>query len=175
MRLFSIVTLVVVALVATGCQRTSYRDYSPISKPTPLEPSPIGAVDASDVAPPEVNDTLLTPEQIAAQEKKKQIEIAKAEAGAPEVTKESLLGTWNFEVAGEKCRLVLSLTKWSGGYRAASRHCPDAVKTIAAWNLLGKQVVLNDRAGNVVARLFGSGKERFDGAMTSGPAVSLSR
>jgi hypothetical protein len=46
---------------------------------------------------------------------------------------------------------------------------------VKSWNVAGKQLSLYDANGAVLARLYSSGAERFDGQMTSGQPISLSR
>jgi hypothetical protein len=48
--------------------------------------------------------------------------------------------------------VFLSLTKWTGGYRAASRGCVGDAAAIAAWDVQGKQVILADSSGNQVVK-----------------------
>ena len=44
-----------------------------------------------------------------------------------------------------------------------------------SWNVEGKQLALYDENGQVLARLYSSGAERFDGQTSSGQPVSLTR
>jgi hypothetical protein len=46
---------------------------------------------------------------------------------------------------------------------------------MASWAVDGKQVVLKDRDGNPLARLYKTADNRFDGSLNSGQPVSLSR
>jgi hypothetical protein len=70
----------------------------------------------------------------------------------------------------------MTLTSWTGGYRASTRGCStDVLKSISAWNLNGKQVVLAGSGGSPVATLFPSGNTRFDGQTGQGAAVSFYR
>ena len=65
----------------------------------------------------------------------------------------------------------MTLTTWTGGYRASTRGCSNAaLKAISAWNLDGKQVVLVGTSGAPVARLSSSGNNRFDGRTETGGA-----
>ena len=99
----------------------------------------------------------------------------KAAANAPDVTREALLGTWQTSVDGGSCQIALSLTQWSGGYRAASLRCPGPAAAIAAWDVTGNQVVLNDRDGNTVARLYKAGDQSYQGRLSAGGSIGLSR
>jgi hypothetical protein len=71
--------------------------------------------------------------------------------------------------------VFLSLTKWTGGYRAASRGCVGNAAAIAAWDVQGKQVILADSSGNQIGRLYQSANERYDGSTSTGQPISLSR
>jgi hypothetical protein len=80
-----------------------------------------------------------------------------------------LLGGWTISSSGDSCQLFMTLTSWTGGYRASTRGCTsDTLKSISAWNLDGKQVVLAGQGGVAVARLFASGGNRFDGQTEGG-------
>jgi hypothetical protein len=82
-----------------------------------------------------------------------------------------LLGGWTISSAGDSCQLFMTLTTWTGGYRASTRGCSNGVlKSISAWNLDGKQVVLAGTGGAPVARLSSSGNNRFDGRTEGGAA-----
>ncbi len=82
-----------------------------------------------------------------------------------------LLGGWTITSAGDSCQLFMTLTSWTGGYRASTRGCAsDTLKAISAWDLKGNQVVLSGQGGSPVARLFSSGGGRFDGQTESGAA-----
>jgi len=82
-----------------------------------------------------------------------------------------LLGGWTIASAGDSCQLFMTLTSWTGGYRASTRGCSNGtLKSISAWNLDGKQVVLAGTGGAPVARLSSSGGNRFDGRTEGGTA-----
>jgi len=85
-------------------------------------------------------------------------------------------GGWTIASSGDSCQLFMTLTSWTGGYRASTRGCStDVLKSISAWNLNGKQVVLAGTGGSPVATLFPSGNTRFDGQTGQGAAVSFYR
>jgi hypothetical protein len=80
-----------------------------------------------------------------------------------------LLGGWTIASSGDSCQLFMTLTSWTGGYRASTRGCTsDTLKSISAWNLEGKQVILAGQGGVAVARLSSSGGNRFDGSTEGG-------
>ncbi|WP_136657521.1 protease inhibitor Inh/omp19 family protein [Nitratireductor sp. XY-223] len=96
-------------------------------------------------------------------------------ADAPQVTRESILGRWTISTGGGSCDIFLALTKWTGGYRAASRGCSGQAALIWAWDVEGNQVILNNSSGNRFASLYPSGEQRFDGATAMGQPVRLYR
>jgi hypothetical protein len=92
---------------------------------------------------------------------------AQAPAGA--IGRTDLLGGWTIASSGDSCQLFMTLTSWTGGYRASTKGCTsDTLKAISAWNLDGRQVVLAGQGGVAVARLNSSGGNRFDGQIESG-------
>ena len=87
-----------------------------------------------------------------------------------------LLGGWTVSSDGDSCQLFMSLTTWSGGYRATTRGCSTSgLQEISAWNLTGQQVQLLNSEGVQVARLFASSKTKFDGQMESGSGIGFFR
>jgi hypothetical protein len=87
-----------------------------------------------------------------------------------------LLGGWTIASSGDSCQLFMTLTSWTGGYRASTRGCSsDVLKSISAWNLSGSQVVLAGTGGSPVATLASSGGSRFDGQTGQGAPVSFYR
>ena len=77
--------------------------------------------------------------------------------------------------AGDSCQLFMTLTSWTGGYRASTRGCTsDLLKSISAWNLQGSEVILAGQGGTPLARLASSGNNRFDG-QRDGQVVSFYR
>jgi hypothetical protein len=73
------------------------------------------------------------------------------------------------------CDMFLTLTNLGGGSRGGTRGCAGELTTMGSWEVAGKQVVLKDRAGNAIARLYKSADARFNGTTNSGQPVSLSR
>jgi len=92
------------------------------------------------------------------------------------VTRESMAGTWTVASDNPDCRIILAFTKWSGGYRAATRRCNTAELTaVSAWDVKENRVVLVDGSGNTVAALVPAGPERYQGNTNSGKPVIFSR
>lgn len=164
-------------LAVAGCTRTNLNQGGlPPQQATPLKPAPLEPVDEAKlepvepVAPKQVEPKPEVPEEVT--------EVAKADPsqGAQPVTRQAMVGAWTVSTGGSSCQIFLALTKWSGGYRAASRGCSAAaISDVQAWDVKGKQVVLVDSSGNTAASLFRSADERFDGSTTGGGAISFSR
>jgi hypothetical protein len=99
---------------------------------------------------------------------------AAAGGGSGGLGRTDLLGGWTISSAGDSCQLFMTLTTWTGGYRASTRGCSNGVlKSISAWNLDGKQVVLAGTGGAPVAHLSSSGNNRFDGRTEGGGAAPV--
>ena len=168
----AVILIAMSGLVAlAGCQRLG--TGGPLyGQPQPLNPAPVGGVQSGDLAAPgqqgqfpdAPQTTGPTPEQLQT-----------AAANAPDVTRDSMVGRWTISTGGSNCDVFLALTKWTGGYRAASRGCADQASLISAWDVQGKQVLLSDSSGNQFAQLYKTGDKRFDGTTGSGQAISLSR
>jgi hypothetical protein len=87
-----------------------------------------------------------------------------------------MVGAWTVSTDGSSCQIFLALTKWSGGYRAASRGCSaPAISDVQAWDVKNKQVVLVNSAGATAATLYRSSEQRYDGSTNGGGAISFSR
>ncbi len=87
-----------------------------------------------------------------------------------------LLGGWTVTADGDRCQLFMSLTTWSGGYRATTKGCGStSLQAISAWNLTGQQVSLYDNGGAQVALLYAATKTRFEGQTEKGSGISVFR
>ncbi len=96
--------------------------------------------------------------------------------GGASIGRTDLLGGWTVASASDTCQLFMSLTSWSGGYRATTRGCrSETLQGVSAWNLEGQQVSLLNDSGNTVALLTAASKTQFNGQTTDGEAVSVSR
>ncbi len=169
MRNIAVLMLIGLVVVAAGCQRTNYR---PLPKPEPLSPAPVGNVQSGQLSTP--GDASGFPEAPADTDQSQE-QFETAAAGAPAVTREALVGRWTISASGSNCDLFLALTKWTGGYRAATRGCSNEAALVSAWDVQGNQVMLSDNSGNQFARLYKSGEESYNGTTASGQPVSLSR
>ena len=86
-----------------------------------------------------------------------------------------LLGGWTITSGSDSCQLFMTLTTWTGGYRASTRGCNSTLlKSISAWSLEGAQVVLSGQGGAALAHLSSAGGNRFEG-QANGQPISFYR
>jgi hypothetical protein len=162
---------VAIALTLAACgTRGSY--YSQPTAPAPLQPQPVSPVSAQPLPPPvaaPVDPALADQAALATP-------AAPDPSAAVEIRRPDLVGGWTIASGGESCQLFMSLTTWSGGYRANTRGCSsDELKGLGAWDLAGKQIILKDANGATVATLLASTTTRFSGSSTSGRGVQVFR
>jgi hypothetical protein len=189
---FAICALSLGALVLAGCQSARLDGVTTQPAPAPLPAAPAGTVQQgtlapvggtvapaaggtqfpnAPVAPVAPTDGTMTPVKPATPAG---TQVASAATG-PAVSEDALVGAWKVTTAGSSCQMFMAKTKWSGGFRAASRGCPGDAAAVSAWTVSGSQVILKDSNGNQVATLFSSGGTRFDGTTKGGQPISLSR
>lgn len=172
-----LVAVSLAALLAAGCSSTRFSSMN--EQPAPLQPAPSGKVTASTSLPPPVSPGAAAATDPAgfpaAPDTSTQMAAADPAATAPDLTTGNVVGAWNASVAGQSCQLITSLTKLGSNNRAASRACAAPVNGVKSWNVSGKQLSLYDETGSVVARLYSSGPEKFDGQTSTGLPISLSR
>ncbi|MGB3503104.1 MAG: AprI/Inh family metalloprotease inhibitor [Mesorhizobium sp.] len=168
------------ALVAAGCSTSRFDTID--SRPAPLTPAPSGQVTSNQLPPPTATGPTDPSAFPPAPGTQPGTDVAAATPGiqtpppnAPAVTKEAMVGAWKVSAGGSGCQMMLSLTKMSSDFRAASLRCPGDAASVAAWNVAGSQVVLKDNGGNTVARLYASGPTRYDGQTSGGQPISFSR
>lgn len=169
----AVLTVAVLALAASGCQSSSRFDQVD-SRPEPLPPAPTGTVTSNALpAPTSPQPTdfpaapTTTPPPVVAS--------AEPPATAPDLTPATVGGVWTVSVSGQSCKIATSQTKYGQGFRAGPLRCPAPVDGVKSWNVAGKQLSLYDENGGVMARLYSSGNEKFDGQTTSGVPISFTR
>ncbi|MCB1508474.1 MAG: AprI/Inh family metalloprotease inhibitor [Hyphomicrobiaceae bacterium] len=97
-------------------------------------------------------------------------------SGGTDLTEDDLIGVWSASTGGIPCSLNLSLTSWTGGYRASARNCGDPVIAgVQAWNVAGRQVLLFGEGGAPLATLYATQGTRYSGQTATGRPISLSR
>ncbi|WP_181708228.1 protease inhibitor Inh/omp19 family protein [Chthonobacter rhizosphaerae] len=158
---------VAVTLGLAGCGGYSLTSPSAPRGPAPLPAAPTAPVQ-SQILPPPMAGAPLATDPNAVPAAPTDLAAAPATQAAPaaavEVRRPDLNGGWTLASGGESCQLFMSLTTWSGGYRANTRGCAsDELKSVGAWDLTGRDVVLKDASGSPVARLTAVAPARFSG------------
>ena len=175
------------ALAASGCTRSSNAlNINTQPAPQPLPSAPSGSVQTATLDPvattpqptpqqlqgeaPQVDTPEPTPEPVEV------ASLQEPQAAPKPITHESLAGAWNVGSDSAGCRVFLSFTQWSGGYRAGSRQCSSGeLSSVSAWDVKNNRVILVDGNGNQVASLTSAGNERYSGTTSTGNPISFSR
>lgn len=164
------------AISTMACQRTTYtRSYV-----SPLPATPSTPVAGDSLSPldqqPGAGQGEITSQPLDSNGQETQ--VASAPSGTTtgsSVGRTDLLGGWDVSSGADSCKLFMTLTTWSGGYRANTRGCSDEnLSRIAAWDLNGSQVVLKDSAGSDIAQLAGGGGS-FSGTTNTGVPITFRR
>ena len=175
-------------LLVSGCQSNRMAALDPGVPPAPLPSTPLEPVQTGQLPPVDGQGQSTMPGQAGQQPGQQDVasldpnsaplqpaQPAAAPSGAP-VTREGMAGTWTVASDNPDCRIILAFTKWSGGYRAATRRCNTAeLAAVTAWDVKDNKVVLVDSNGNQVASLYSSGPERYDGQTNGGKPIRFSR
>ncbi|MEM8702620.1 MAG: protease inhibitor Inh/omp19 family protein [Pseudomonadota bacterium] len=161
-------------VLAAGCQRLSggpnYAAPLPATPTTPVGTASLDPLDPN-AAPPvgTTTDGTGAPTDLASNP-------VAAPGNAQQVGRTDLLGGWKLASSGDNCQAFMTLTTWSGGYRANTRGCTTpTLSGISAWDLNGNQVVLKDGSGVIVAQLYSSEPGKFNGQTSTGSPISLFR
>lgn len=162
------ITLVLLALTTAACSSTSTRFAA---QPLPAIPAaPVQTAALEPVDPPPTEEDPLGPAD------GQQVAALPSETQAVEVARDDLLGGWALSSGGETCQLFMSLTQWTGGYRASTRGCQsEQLAQISAWDLQGKTISLKGSEGAPVATLFASSPQTFNGSTSGGSPITVSR
>jgi hypothetical protein len=177
MRIHHVAGGLMMALALAGCQRTASMD-SVNTQPnlTPLQAQPVGAVASSQLPDPTTSTTSQFPDKPTTDTAMATgTGDTTAAATALDVKKESMVGNWRVANGPSSCDMFLTLTNLGSGSRGGTRGCAGELTAMGSWEVAGKQVVLKDRDGNAIARLYKTADSRFDGSTNSGQPVSLSR
>jgi Protease inhibitor Inh len=175
-------SLAVMALAVTGCGGSRMGGGLDEQQPAPLPASPSGQVSQNQLPPPGAvqgpnpnqadASKFPSPPQTASAAP---MNNAAAPANAPDITAGGVAGVWSVNVSGQSCRIATPQTKFGQGYRAGPLHCPPPLDTVKSWAVNGKQLALYDQNGTVLARLYSSSANKFDGQTENGQPISLSR
>ena len=159
-------------LAAAGCQSER---MSSLGQPAPLPAAPAGTVTASQLPPPAVPGTGTEFPAAPGQQMATAPAMTEPPATAPDLTAGGVAGVWTASVSGQSCKVATPQTKFGAGFRAGPLRCPAPIDGVKSWNVAGKQLTLHDANGSVLARLYSSGPEKFDGQTESGLPISLTR
>ena len=167
------------ALVVSGCQRTGgfyqHERLPNRQAPITLEPAPLTPVEQSELKPIQPGADQQGVPALPGEEGTVDVAAAPPPNAQP-VTRQAMVGAWTVSTGGSSCQIFLALTKWSGGYRAASRGCSaPSISDVQAWDVREKQVVLVNSAGSTAATLYRSSEQRYDGSTNGGGAISFTR
>jgi hypothetical protein len=171
----------VVALSGCGSFGAIGLPWQRASAPPPADPAALPPVESAQLPPPPGGpQTASVPPGTDPNAAQTALAPPGGDSQAPatgELGRTDLLGGWTITSGGDSCQLFMTLTSWTGGYRASTRGCTsDTLKSISAWNLQGKQVVLAGQGGTPLAHLSSSGGNRFDGQTDGqGAAVTFYR
>lgn len=177
-RMIGILATTTMAVALAGCQ--SNRFSGGYANPAPLPAAPAGTITGGQLPPP-VQPGTTDPSQFPAAPGAAETmpsdgtQIASLEQGAAEISTGSVAGVWNASVSGQSCRIATPQTRFGQGFRAGPLRCPAPLDGVKSWNVSGKQLALYDGNGGMLAQLYSSGGNRFDGQTTTGLPVSLSR
>jgi hypothetical protein len=158
------------SLALAGCQSDR---MSSLGQPAPLPAAPAGTVTSTQLPPPAgpAGQFPAAPgSQMAAAPA-----MTEPPATAPDLTAGGVAGVWNATVSGQTCKVATPQTKFGAGFRAGPLRCPAPIDGVKSWNVSGKQLTLHNADGSVLARLYSSGPEKFDGQTESGLPISLTR
>lgn len=181
-KISGVLAISVIALALTGCQSQRFSQMDTRGPaPAPLQAAPAGTVVAGQLPPP-VQPGTTDPSQFPAAPgtdpnaaSQAPTQVAAATQSGPAITTGSVAGVWNASVGGQSCRIATPQTRFGQGFRAGPLRCPAPLDGVKSWNVNGSQLALYGDSGDVLARLYSAGGERFDGQTSSGQSVSLSR
>lgn len=180
------IAAVLCAVALTGCQSSRFGALSPRGgQPEPLPATPSGVVVQSQLPAPATPQATNDPSQFPDAPQSPDVASldpnaasggqASPPAGAPSLSQNALVGSWNVNTGGTSCQMFLTLTSYGGGSRGGTRGCPGNLADLRIWKVSGSQLVLSDPDGTQIATLYSSGNERFDGQTSTGARISLSR
>ena len=183
---FRYVVPIALAVALAGCgsfgaiglpwhhDNTTVTDATQLPPPTDAAPVTSSSLpppgDTTGAAPPSDTTDLAAQQPLAPPAGTQTALNAPTGAGTGAVTRTDLLGGWTITSGTDSCQLFMTLTSWTGGYRASTRGCNSTLlKSVSAWNLQGNSVVLAGQGGTAVATLASSGNNRFDGTVNGQP------
>ena len=158
----------------SGCASDRMDTVDTSLSPQPLEAAPVGTVEAGQLPEP-TTDTAQFPTKPTVDTQVASLPTDQAPATALDIKKETMVGSWKVNSGGASCQMFLTLTNLGSGSRGGTRGCGNELALMNSWEVAGKQVLVKDRDGNVIARFSKSAETRFDGQSNTGTALSLTR
>jgi hypothetical protein len=159
-------------LVLAGC-------FSNTRRVEVVQAAPSEPVQEAELAPPEEEgpEAPIAEEGLPGEGEETQVASLPAADPALDIGRTDLLGGWTLASGGETCQLFMSLTQWTGGYRASTRGCSgEALAGISAWELDGTTVTLKGgEDATPVASVVATAPQQFSGATTGGAQITVSR
>lgn len=166
-----------IVLSLAGCQRTTYNDLgnNNSTSPTPLMAQPVPTVQSGQLPDPSTDTAQFPAKPATLPTDGSGVANDTMAASALDVKKEGMVGNWRVSASGANCDMFLTLTNLGSGSRGGTRGCSGELTAMGSWEVSGKQVLLKDRDGNVLGRVYKTADARFDGSTNSGQPISLSR
>jgi len=179
MRSFPVVGILLSIAMLSGCASDRMDDIDTGMRPQPLDAQPVAPVQSGALPDPSTN-TSQFPDKPVVDPGLGQAQASATDPAAPppaamDVKKETMVGGWKVNAGGGNCDMFLTLTNLGSGSRGGTRGCTGPLENMGSWEVAGKQVQLKDRDGNVLATVFKSAENRYDGTLGSGQPLSLSR
>ena len=175
---------VVLAITLAGCGSFGaiglpWKREQPVAPDVSTQAAPTEPVQTANLPPPNSNGVPADGTDAASQPLAPPIDSSPATpaagSGTGGIGRTDLLGGWTITSGSDSCQLFMTLTTWTGGYRASTRGCNSTLlKSISAWSLQGSQVALAGQGGAAVAQLTTSGSNRFEG-QAAGQPISFYR
>ncbi len=178
-----VVVPVALAITLAGCGSFGaiglpWKREQPVAPPDVTAAAPTTPVESSNLPPPPGSPNPLPANGTDAANQPLSPPVGAPTVGTGEgggIGRTDLLGGWTITSGTDSCQLFMTLTTWTGGYRASTRGCNGTLlKSISAWNLQGSQVVLSGQGGAPVAQLSSTGGNRFEG-QANGQPISFYR
>jgi hypothetical protein len=144
-------------------------------RPQPLEAQPVAPVESNQLPDPTTDTAQFPQKPVVDPALAQNANTDAAAAAALDVKKEQMVGGWKVNASGGNCDMFLTLTNLGAGSRGGTRGCAGELVAMGSWEVTGKQVVLKDRNGNMLAQLYKTAENRFSGTLNSGQPISLSR
>lgn len=152
---------------ATGAP-TDFNQAAPTTAVETGTLPPAAGYDPGPVAPPPATNPpdLLAPANAVGEPNQAAMLAGNANV---DVRSTDLLGGWTVTSGTDTCQLFMTLTAWTGGYRASTRDCASTtLQAISAWSLAGSTVTLASADGTALATLAAVAATRFEGQVIVG-------